>query len=263
MPGFRDGPAEQAMFGMHLQWHYNTQFGLFSDNDGTVYFTDFENGRVRTLSRDSANHWLMKTVIGGGSRELAIGESAPATEVKINTYQSPFLAMASEDLFWVIAAYELYRFTPSTGRLTRMPFANIDGVLYAAAGDLEGHGFFVSESSNACSYFRIDPDGSVVKIAGKAVREGSVYAGAPDETFFWTVPGLAAPAGRYLYANGGDSPVPRRISKDGTEDVAALLKSNTWGPLVDSVDGQPTFTLTLSADRMGGVLTIGYGRMEY
>lgn len=240
MEGFRDGPAEQAMFSAQQPGHYNLRWELQADDAGRLYLSDFGNARIRRIARKEDKSWHVETVAGGGKRKLKEGESASALEVDLQMPTGPHFARASDDLLWIIGFGHLYQLEVKTGALTRKPWlaTPIDlprsAVVYQAAGDGLGNGYFVTEfGGGACEYWRITPEGGIVHLAGDRTGHPSrsPYAGPPRETFFWTVANLIAPPrDRYIYVNAGDHNIPRRLAVDGSEPVTALHADGLWRP---------------------------------
>jgi hypothetical protein len=242
--GFRDGPAERARFSCFRRGHYNTQYDLKSDNKGTLYLSDMGNARIRRLAKNADGRWFMDTVVGGGTNTLKVGESAPATELKLADGVI-HLAVAGDDLIWVITVEDrgLYRYTPSNGKATRFSM-RVEGIpnpgflegpqwaFYNADGDRNGNAYFVTEMTDSSAFWKIAQDGKITHLAGFFGHQDpqkSIYAGPLKESYFWTVVTMTAPRGRFIYVNAGDHCVPRRIPVDGSDEpVAAVFADLTW-----------------------------------
>jgi hypothetical protein len=247
-PGFRDGPAEKALSDVWgRRGHYNCRPNMAVDSRNRIYITDNGNGRLRRVFKDKDGKWQVETAAGGGTRVLKDGESAPAGEVEL-TKGIFHVAMASDELIWIITPVSLQRYTPKDGKVARFRWWSDDwktyglkgerpqqffcygGPVYDVAGDGRGLAFIAVELNAAdMQYYRIDPEGKISFVAGAFVP--GPYAGDPKLTHFWTVGSLAAPVGDpFIYMNSGDENVPRRMAKDGSGQVQALFMDGRWRP---------------------------------
>ena len=64
--GFRDGPAQKAMFNMGgLGYNYGD---IDTDSKGNAYIADGSNNRIRKISKQDDGTWVVSTLAGGGAR---------------------------------------------------------------------------------------------------------------------------------------------------------------------------------------------------
>jgi hypothetical protein len=198
--------------------------------------------------KNTVGRWIMDTVVGGGTSMIKVGESAPATTIKLPE-GTIHVAVAGDNLIWILFNSSmgnergLFKYTPSDGKVTSVSM-RVEGIpnpaflegpqwaFYSADGDRQGNAYFVTELTDSTAYWKIAADGRITHLAGAFGHQDaarSIYAGAPKETYFWTVPTLAAPGGRFIYCNAGDQLVPRRIPVDGSnEPVAAVFANLKW-----------------------------------
>jgi len=80
--GYRDGPADRAMFDFGVGSYCDVEVN--ADAAGNIYASDMMNNAIRKISRRENGTWWVTTVSGGSSkgREPKKGEWVPASELK-------------------------------------------------------------------------------------------------------------------------------------------------------------------------------------
>ncbi|MFD3622035.1 RHS repeat-associated core domain-containing protein [Streptomyces sp. NPDC058676] len=215
------GPASQARIGALVR-------GMAVAADGSLYFSDTVNNRVRCITPDG----IITNFAGAPARNL--GDGGPATAARI--IQPEGLALAPDGTLYILAERRVRKVAPD-GIITTL--ANLNGIttqpLYDLALGPDGS-LYVSET--ASRIFRITPDGQL-----------SVFAGGGD-AFRDNVPATEtkldphsmafSPDGSCYVADYRQSRI-RRITPDGTITTVAGTWPGTYG------DGGPANKAMLEA----------------
>jgi len=236
LPGYRDGPAHQAMFRIGFSSYYHAH-NLACGPNG-VFVPDGGNGRIRRIFKRDGK-WEVATWAGGGPRRLNPGDSAGARDVDF----SGTLAVAATANGELTVADDggYYRVSPDGKTIQRMGLwpdsmsavAGRAAKLHVMMGDADARGFVYFVSRTPDFVIRIDPDGSAVHLAGRfaevAIRR-TIGDGPPREAFFDTPTSIAVqPDGSAAYVCGGDEYDIRRVPGDGTGTTATLMNNGRWG----------------------------------
>ncbi|MFF0066624.1 RHS repeat-associated core domain-containing protein [Streptomyces sp. NPDC005279] len=215
------GPASKARIGPLVR-------GMAVAADGSLYFSDTVNNRVRRITPDG----IIANFAGAPARDL--GDGGPATAARM--IQPGGLALAPDGTLYILAERRVRKVAPN-GIITTL--ANLNGIttqpLYDLALGADGS-LYVSET--ASRIFRITPDGQL-----------SVFAGGGD-AFRDNVPAtqtkldahsmVFSPDGSLYVADYRQSRI-RRITPDG---IIATF-AGTWPG--DYGDGGPATKATLEA----------------
>lgn len=187
------GPALHAR--LNLAW----SSGIAVGRDGTVYFSDTSNGRVRAVGEDG----VIETVAGGGS-EAPAQRALPALRASLGTSLSVLgLAIGPKGQLYIATAHGIYRLSsdgelrwvvgksaPSSGRnasggsaINQEDFLGAQGIAFDGRGDLLVAGCLGYDlcertasgdlrhvepfrGNGAAGSLAEEPNGSVVLVAG-------------------------------------------------------------------------------------------------
>ena len=221
--GYRDGPADRAMFAMGSGGYPFAQIAVH--DKGHVYVTDGYNKRIRKISKKQDGTWWVETFAGGATGR--IGDP---------------LCMTFDSLgnLWFYAG-ALYKAGPS-GSMTRYETANDRGIkglrFNSMVADRQGNLYAMGREAWASHIWKISQDGSVEWLSGitdqeasakRRTGEGVVVDGDAKQGSIHTAGRLLIdPDGSTLYFSGGDETGLRRY-KDGR--LSTLKKDGTWGEL--------------------------------
>jgi RHS repeat-associated protein len=171
VPGFSGdgGPAALAQI--------NHPRGLALSTDGSLYFVDWFNNRVRRISPDG----IITTVAGGGScATSSCGDGGPAAQARLNQPQR--VALGPDGSLYVSEIDRVRRVGPdgiittyagpgtcvSTpacgdgGPATQAKLGNVDGLVVASDGAL----YIATNNSNTFYIRRVGTNGIITTIAG-------------------------------------------------------------------------------------------------
>jgi RHS repeat-associated protein len=194
--------------------------------DGSVYFSDYGNGRIRKI----APNGVITTVAGGGSSGQ---DGIPATEASIGAYG---LDVATDGSLYITTGwnYGLLRKVDPGGIITtiagcpsnpcpdngrglqtflyepRYPTVAPDGSIYFTSGSWAG---------NTSTVWRLLPDGTIKTIAGATQVRGFSGDGGPASEAKIDTNGLAVGPDGALYLTQGPDHRVRRIGPDGIIDT--------------------------------------------
>lgn len=234
--GYRDGPAHEAQFRLGLKSYYGAH-NLACGPNG-VFVADGGNRRIRRLHRRDGR-WQVDTWAGGGTRRMKPWETAAPWDVMFRGTIS--VAVTASGQVTVADDGGYFRISPDGRSILYVgPWpASMARKQDAAAklnvmmGDADSRGFVYFVSRTPDFVARIDPDDTVVHLAGRFADTRtrlSIGDGPPREAFFDTPTSLAVqPDGSAVYVCGGDEYDIRRVPADGTGTTATLMNNGRWG----------------------------------
>ncbi|MFE6892063.1 RHS repeat-associated core domain-containing protein [Streptomyces sp. NPDC057694] len=215
------GPASEALIGSLVR-------GMAVAADGSLYFSDTANNRVRCITPDG----IVTNFAGAPARDL--GDGGPATAARL--IQPGGLALAPDGTLYVLAERRVRAVAPD-GIITTL--ADLNGItnqpLYDLALGPDGS-LYVSETGRRV--LRITPDGQLSVFAG----DGDAFRdNVPATETKLDAHGMVfSPDGSFYVADFRQSRI-RRITPDGTVTTFA----GTWPG--DYGDGGPATKATLEA----------------
>lgn len=243
--GDKDGPIADARFG-NLR-------SLAVGDDGTVYFVDWENRKLKRLTPEGqvetvAEPGFMETMIfdqegnliapAGGAREF-VARITPAGEVSVLAGQKGSGGVTD-------------------GTLDKAKFSNLSGIALDEAGNIYLTQSISLRNKSGDQVIRmIDVDGNVVTIAGQRFQEGYQDGPGIDALFNYPVALAAAPNGTLFVADALNNCI-RRVGPAPDYEVTTVAGAcNEAGDLVDGEGTNARFKgpqgLVLSED---GVLYV-------
>lgn len=220
--GDSDGPVDEARFG-------NSR-SLVVTQDGTIYFADWENKKLRKLTSDGqimtvAESGFLETMVldadgnilspAGSSREFVMritpaGEMSTAVGLAANA--------GSVD-----------------GDSQTAKFSNLSGIALDEAGNMYvSQGISLRQKLGDQLVRKISPDGAVETIAGQRFQEGYVDGPGIDAQFNFPSALVAAPSGTLFVADSVNNCI-RRIGPAPTYEVTTV--AGVCGENGDLVDG--------------------------
>jgi RHS repeat-associated protein len=250
------GPATSALISYGV-------IGMAIAQDGSLYFADIDNNRVRRIGPDGS----ISTIAGTGSAGFS-GDGGPATSAQL--YCPDGIALAADGTLYIadICNVRIRRVSP-------------DGIIttYAGSGQWDSTGDggpaslaaiqprSLALSEDGSLYFtddghyirKISPDGIVSSVAGTGGFGGYSGDGGPAKVAAINLPsGIAVGADGAIYFGDHRNRRVRRIGPDG---IIATVAGN--GTFASTGDGGPaiaasiggTMAVSLAAD--GSVLHAG------
>lgn len=245
--GYRDGPADRAMFDFGVGSYCDTETN--ADAAGNIYVSDMMNNAIRRIYQKPDGAWWVETVSGGSrkGREPKKGEWVRATEMKFGGASR--FAVADDGTLYYANHGGIYQVRApgagdGSGKGTRLatneelavqlgpkkPIADwhvggshitSDGVFYWMPGGQE--------------IYRFDTKtGKAEVFAGEGPKR--VDAATVRESGFHTVVAVYSRDASLIYTGGGDESVPRRIhqgtvkhlQKDGTFKATNHQDRGNW-----------------------------------
>ena len=225
--GFRDGPAEMAMFHPHGRGYDYLGLGV-DQQTGAIYVADPGNRRIRKIDKDAHGRWMVTTIAGGGTKSLEAGRMVPARDLDLGNviavtvdakgdiYTSPSGSLVRIDADGMAERIDF----PKDGYPA---FQNVVGMDADRVGNVYG-----VTRGRINGYFRYNTKtGKFHRLTYKNFRDNGATVDGPlqSATFFAPTQVAAAPDGSAIYGVGGDEGCLRRI-KEGR--VATLQKDGTW-----------------------------------
>lgn len=240
LKGFRDGPADRAMFDFGVGSYCDCEAN--ADAAGNVYVSDMMNNRLRRILQKPDGAWWVETVSGGPGkgRTPKKGEWIPASELRFGG--AARFAVAADGTIYYAQYDGIYMVRNGQG--TRLATAEElkealgpkrsfndwhvggshitpDGVFYWMPGGQE--------------IFRFDTrTGQAEVVAGEGPKQTDMAT--PRESGFHTVLAVYSPDASLIYTGGGDENTPRRIhqgtvkhlQKDGTFKATKEGDRDNW-----------------------------------
>jgi RHS repeat-associated protein len=212
------GPATQAALGYPIE--------VAVAPDGSLYFADNDNNRIRRVGPDG----IITTVAGNGSGDFS-GDGGPATQAGIGFQQGRFptgLAVAPDGSLYIgdrfnnrirrvgpdgiittVAGNGISDFSGDGGPATQAALRNPSGVAVAPDGSL-----YIADYENH-RVRRVGPDGIINTVAGSGISDFSGDGGPATLAALRNPSGLAvAPDGSLYFADGSNNRI-RRVGPDG------------------------------------------------
>lgn len=254
--GFRDGPADEAMFNVGGRGYNYCNIGV--DSKGNIFIPDGYNNRIRRIYKKNDGRWWVETYAGGGVRELKPSHKDKAQEIVISNPVS--VAVDSFDNVWTEGWSCIYKITPSGEAYC---YKNVAGNVVNMQSDNIGNIYLLVREAWASHYWKVAQDGTIERLAGMALKEIKllrkngvslpVDGPALEATFHAHTTFGVTPDGAVIYGGNGDEYVVRRI-KDGK---SMTLFRNGWRTeLKDRRKGWflggPVLT-----DNQGGIFLVG------
>lgn len=225
--GFRDGPADEAMFNIGGRGYNYANIGV--DSKGNIYIPDGYNDRIRKVFRREDGRWSVETFAGGGATRLRPGQTGKALDLQIANPVS--LAVDAYDNVWTEAWCCIYKITPAGETFSYENKA--DNAVYMQA-DKKGNVYLLVRENWASHYWRVTQNGDMKRIAGmtekevKQVRKSKAplpVDGPAMEATFWSHSSFGvSDDGKRIYGGNGDEHVVRRI----WDDVSMTLFDDGW-----------------------------------
>ena len=213
--GYKDGPAQNAMFNTGGAGYRYEDIAI--DSKGNLFVADGINGRIRKIHNSGAQWWV-STYAGGGSASLTPGKTSSVDTVKFSALLG--VAVDSSDNVWTTDYACIYKITPSG--IVNCYANTAGGPAVMMQADALGNLYMLTRSPNSC-FYRISPEGSVVRIAGmqnseiNELRDHNLPVpvdGPALQSTFFAVSHFAVSSIGTIYGGNGDEYVLRRV-KDG------------------------------------------------
>lgn len=221
--GDQDGPAGEARVG-NLR-------SLAVAEDGTIYFVDWENKKLKNLAPDGqvstvANTGFMETLMLDEEGN-AVGPAGSLREVLIKVSPS------GEQ---TVIAGASGRGGVTDGPLSGATFSNLSGVTRDAAGNIYvSQAISIRGKAGDQLIRKIGADGEVYAIAGQRFQEGYQDGPGMDAIFNYPVALAAAPDGTLFVADAVNNCI-RRIGLEPDYEVTTV--AGACGESGDLLDGQ-------------------------
>jgi len=222
--GFRDGPADEAMFNIGGRGYEYCNIGV--DGTGRIFVPDGHNNRIRMTSRKPDGSWWVQTLAGGGTKRLQPGQKGKSLEIYLKEPVS--LAVDARGNVWTQASSCLYKITPDGETFA---YQNPAGNVVYMQADGVGNVYLLVRQDWASHYWKVTPDGVAQRMAGlteaevnllkKAKQPLPVDGPALGSTFFAHATFGVSADGAALYGGSGDENVPRRVMDGSTMSLFA------------------------------------------
>ncbi|MCB0203990.1 MAG: hypothetical protein KDH89_04110 [Anaerolineae bacterium] len=223
--GDKDGPAGEAQFG-------NSR-SLAVAEDGTIYFADWENKKLKKLTPDGVistfaeSGFLEQTIMDADGSILATGGSNREYVMRITPDGEISAAIGNKGVAGV-----------TDGDVKAAKFSNLSGIAMDAAGNTYlTQGISLRQKAGDQVIRMVDPAGNASSIAGQRFQEGYEDGSGPDAKFKFPVALAAAPDGTLFVADSLNNCI-RRISPGPDFEVTTVAGAcGEDGSLMDG-DGQ-------------------------
>ncbi|WP_299607183.1 IPT/TIG domain-containing protein [uncultured Aquimarina sp.] len=255
MPGDMDGPVAQASF--------SALWGLLTDEEGSVFISDYGNNKIRKINTDN----IVSTVTGMTG---VIGDmDGTFAEATFNNPRS--MAMDSQGNIVVsdLAAQKIRRINLSSETVETIAgtgdvgLVNGDGSIAQFAQPIgvvidNSDNIYVSELGNA-TIRRIAPDNTVNTLVGTGVA-GFVDGPADTALISFTAGMAIAANGDIVFADAGNHSV-RRVTTQGI--VSTIAGTGTTGDVNGEGDiAQFASPLDVAVDSQGNIFVVDFGNQK-
>lgn len=219
--GDKDGPAGEALIG-------NSR-SLAVAEDGTIYFADWENKKLKKLSPDGVittvaeTGFLEQLILGPDGNLLATGGSNREYVMRITPDGEISPAIGLQGVAGV-----------ADGDAATAKYSNLSGLTMDAAGNTYlTQGISLRQKSGDQVIRMVDPAGNATTIAGQRFQEGYVDGLGMDAQFKFPTALAAAPDGTLFVADSVNNCI-RRIGPGPDYEVTTVAGAcGEDGALVD------------------------------
>lgn len=252
MPGDMDGPVAQASF--------SELWGLLTDEEGSVFISDYGNNKIRKIDTDN----IVSTVTGmtgvNGDMDGTFAEA---------TFDNPrSMGMDSQGNIVVadLAAHKIRRINLSSETVETiagtgdMGLVNGDGSIAQFAQPIgvvidNSDNIYISELGNT-TIRRIAPDNTVSTLVGTGVA-GFVDGPADTALISFTAGMAIAANGDIIFADSGNHSV-RRVTPQGV--VTTIAGTGTNGDINGEGNiAQFSNPLDVAVDSKGNIIVVDFG----
>ena len=213
------GPADQAQ----LNWPR----GIDADEVGNVYFSDWQNSRIRKIDTNG----IITTVAGNGVSGNS-GDGGPATSASLRSPYDVAVGPTGK-LFIADTSNNRVRQVDEAGIITTL--ASFSQSITAVDADSSGN-VYVTNFEN--KVFQIDSAGVITTIAGTGTQAYSGDGGSPLLADLFVPTGVASDSSGSVYISTGRSNRIRKIGTIGNvadttppvvlANVSGELGENSW-----------------------------------
>lgn len=230
--GWRDGPADQAMFDFGVGSYSDA--GIACDSSGNILVSEAQAGRLRRIFRRPDGIWWVTTLAGGGSYMPEKGKRLPARQMKIGCASR--FALGADDSVYFASYGGIYQLKDGKGTLLagseelRKQLGKRTAIhdWHVGGSHITAEGVFTWMPGGGPDLLRYDTrTGKAQRVAGI----GRVMPGLDGPTLltsgFHTVLICYSPDASVMYTCGGDESVPRRIHGGR---VATLRRDGSFKP---------------------------------
>lgn len=219
--GDKDGPAGEALIG-------NSR-SLAVTEDGTIYFVDWENKKLKKLSPDGVittvaeTGFLEQLIVGPDGNFLATGGSNREYVMRITPDGEISPAIGLQGVAGV-----------ADGDAATAKYSNLSGLAMDAAGNTYlTQGISLRQKSGDQVIRMVDPAGNATTIAGQRFQEGYVDGPGLDAQFKFPTALTAAPDGTLFVADSVNNCI-RRVGPGPDYEVTTVAGAcGEDGALVD------------------------------
>jgi len=210
--GFKDGPADLAMFNFGGSGYYFVNISV--DSNQNLYVSDGYNNRIRMISKHQDGLWWTSTYAGGGNTALSPGQSTPALNLKLSNPLA--MTVDSSNNIWTIDVRGIYKITPSGMAYC---YSNPAGKANNMQADKVGNVYLQVRLDKTTPYWKVTPNGVATRIAGLTDAEyNALPAPKPIDgptslgSFYWSHDSFAvSDDGSAIYGGNGNEWVLRRV----------------------------------------------------
>jgi len=230
--GWRDGPADQAMFDFGVGSYSDA--GIACDSSGNVLVSEAQAGRLRKIFRRPDGMWWVTTVAGGGTRMPEESQWLPALQMKVGCTSR--FALGANGSVYFASHGGIYQLKDDKGTLLagseelRKQLGKRTAIRdwHVGGSHITADGVFYWMPGGGPDLLRYDTrTGKARRVAGI----GRIMPGLDGPTLltsgFHTVLICYSPDASVMYTCGGDESVPRRIHGGR---VATLRRDGNFRP---------------------------------
>ncbi|HUT36044.1 MAG TPA: hypothetical protein VNE39_21330 [Planctomycetota bacterium] len=229
--GFRDGPADRAMFDFGVGSYADAEVN--SDAAGNVYASDMMNRRIRKIHQKPDGTWWVTTVVGGApkGRRPKKGEWIPATDLDVGgasrfaVADDGTLTFANYGGIYQVKEDKATLLVPTDELAAQLKGRKALADWHVGGSHITPDGVFYWVPGGQEIFRYHTKTGKAEVVAG----EGPKQADGPTllQSGFHTVVVVYSRDASLLYTGGGDESVPRRLY-GGT--VRHLQKDGSFKP---------------------------------